>query len=232
MKTPLRTLVATLGLLAALVPGVGQAAVLVTTSTVAPSSSFASSTTQTSGVQWRNDTANGRRDVGQSFQATSNLTLDSVTFRIAADAAPGSGAPNASFTLSLYQVNSAGAFPSSSAILTETGTLTGLTDTSASWNRYVTFDLTNTVLTSGNYYAVMLAFDSPAAARNLVWQVGPSGSYSGGQSIITTDGISYSSFGGGSDLVFYATAVPEPTAAAFGLFGVGLVAWRSRRCLA
>lgn len=232
MKTPLRTLVATLGILAALVPGAVQATVLVTTGTAAPGSSFASSTVVAGGVQWRNNTASGLRDVGQSFFVTDSLTLDSITFRLAPDAAPGAGALTAAFDISIYQVASSSGVPTAAPLYTETGNMAGLTGTSADFSKYVTFDLTNVALTGGNYYAVILSFPTQVANQNVTWQVsGASPTYTGGMAIVSTDGTTFSGWGGGSDLVFYATAVPEPTAAAFGLLGVGLVAWRNRRRL-
>ncbi len=114
------------------------------------------------------------------------------------------------------------------ALYTETGTMSGLTGTSSDFNKYVTFNLTDVALTGGSYYAVMLYFPTQAANRNVTWQVSNSASYTGGMAIISTDNTTYSGWGSGSDLVFYATAVPEPSTVVLGLLGVAFLVLRRR----
>lgn len=226
MNIPSRHLLSALVALTLFAAEKAQAA-LVTVGSSAPAASFASSTVSAGGLQWRNDTINLRRDVGQSFLASSNVTLDAITFQLASNATPGSGALNAAFSLSLYQVTSASAFPASPAILTESGSLTGLTGTTTDFSKYVTFDLANTALIAGNYYAVVLTFPSQVANQNVVWQVSnTAASYTSGQAIISTDGTTFSA---NNDLVFFATAaVPEPAAASLWLAAAGVFAWKSR----
>lgn len=228
MKNQLPSLIAASCLL--VLTGVRPAAatVLVSVSDTAPTSSFASNTSTAGGVQWRNNTASGLRDVGQSFLASTNLTLDSITFRLAPDAAPGAGALTAAFSVSIFQVSSASGVPSGTALYTETGTMSGLTGTSSDFSKYVTFNLTDVALTGGNYYAVMLYFPTQAANRNVTWQVSNSASYTGGMAIVSTDNTNYSGWGSGSDLVFYATAVPEPSTVVLGLLGLAFVVLRRR----
>lgn len=197
-----------------------SATVLVSLDSAAPTDFFASATNAAGGIQWRNDTTNGRRDVGQSFFTPTALTLDKITFQLITDAPPGAGASNASFTLSLYQVSSATAVPSSgTAILTDTGTLPAFQGSDT--GKYITFDLASTALAANSYYAIMLTFNTQSAAENVTFRISNTpASYTGGQTIISTDGTTFTSYSTGADLVFYATAIPEP-----GTVGLALVAF-------
>jgi len=217
MKAPLLVTTA-LALFASAVAS--SAAVLVTLDTAAPTDFFASSTAAAGGIQWRNDTTNGRRDVGQSFFTPTALTLDKITFQLATDAPPGAGASNATFTLALYQVSSASAVPTSgTAILTETGTLPAFLSTDV--GKYITFDFASTTLTANSYYAIILTFNSQSAAENVTLRISNTPtSYTGGQAIVSTDGTTFTSYSTGADFVFYATAIPEP-----GTVGLALVAF-------
>jgi hypothetical protein len=207
MKAPL-LLTSALALLASTV--LSSATVLVSLDTAAPTDYFANSTAAAGGIQWRNDTVNGRRDVGQSFFTPTALTLEKFTLQFTADASPGAGASNAAFTLSLYQVASASAVPTAgTAILTETGVLP--TFQSSDMGKYITFDMANTALAANSYYALILTFNTQAAAENIIFRISNTpASYPGGQAIISTDGTTFSSYSTGADFVFYATAVPEP----------------------
>jgi len=212
-------------------PMAARAAVVVTSDSSAPTSYFANSTVSAGGLQWRWDDVNGRRDVGQSFYTgTAALTLDKITFQIVSNSTPGAGAANAPFTLNVYQVSSASAFPTAgTAILTETGSLSAVHATSADLGKYITFDMTNTALSASSYYAVILSFDSQAVARNMVWQVSNTpASYPNGQCIISTNGTTFSA---NNDLVFYASAIPEPRGGFLTLAGLGsvFIAFRLRK---
>lgn len=228
MKKTFRDVVILLGICTMAGLQTGHAALVVTNSTAAPTSYVVSSTVATGGLAWRDDTVNGRRDVGQSFYAGSGFTLDSITFQLASNAAPQAGALGAAFTLSVYEVASASAFPTAgTAISTQTGTLTGLTGTSADFSKYVTFDMDNIALTAGKYYTVMLAFDAVAVNRSLVWMVsGSSSTYPAGQCIITTDGTTFTA---NNDLLFYVTGVPEPGTISLLGAGAALFLLTSRR---
>lgn len=207
-----------------------SASVVVTTSLDEPVDYFASNATGGGGMQWRNDTANGRRDLGQSFYVDSALDLGAVTYRIVGDASVGAGALNAAFTLSIYNVPSASGVPTAgTAISTQSGTMAGLTGTSADFNKYVTFTLDNPVtLESGKYYAAILSFDNQLANQNIVWSVsGTTAVYPDGLLIKTTDGTTFTT---GNDMVFYVTAIPEPSqfAALAGLLLAGFVVYRRK----
>jgi hypothetical protein len=234
MKNLLPSILAASSLLVMLGVRPAAATVLVSVSGSAPASSFASNTTSSgAGLQWRNDTTNGLRDVGQSFSVATNLSLNAITFQIASNSAPGTGVLNAAFNLSIFQVspNNNTGIPSGAAISVQSGILTGLTATSLDWSKYVTFTLgTSVALTSGNTYAVMLDFTTQAANRNIVFQYNSPSSYVPGQMIISTNGTSYSLFDSSNrpDFVFYATAVPEPSTVVLGLLGVAFLVLRRR----
>ncbi|MDP0495121.1 MAG: hypothetical protein Q7Q73_02835 [Verrucomicrobiota bacterium JB024] len=206
------------------------ASVVVTTSLDQPTDYFASNSTGGAGLQWRNDTINGRRDLGQSFYTDTALSLSAVTYRIVGDSSVGSGALNAAFTLSIYEVASASAVPTAgTAISAQSGTMAGLTGTSADFNKYVTFTMDAPVsLEAEKYYAAILSFDDQVANQNIVWSVSTTTAvYPDGRLVLTTDGTTFTT---GNDMVFYVTAIPEPsqTAAMIGLLVVGYVVYRRK----
>jgi len=218
-------------LLALLISAVSlTASVVVTTSLDEPVDFFASNSTGGAGLQWRYDTTNGRRDLGQSFYTDSALSLSAVTYRLVGDSTPGAGSLTAAFTLSIYEVPSAAGVPTAgTALSAQSGNMAGLTGTTADFNKYVTFTMdTPVALEADKYYAAILSFDSQAANQNIVWSVSTNTNvYPDGRLVLTTDGTNYST---GTDMVFYTTAIPEPsqTAAIAGVFLAALVLYRRK----
>lgn len=185
-----------------------------------------------SGYQWRNDSNAGvnRRDLGQSFAATSNATLNTIGLQLWGNFQ--SGARNADITVTIWQLATATATPSTSGsqlISTQTGVMPNATGGAGS---FVNFELDAVELIAGNHYLFMLSFDSTAANRNLVFRTLEHGTYEGGsvvEAALSGDSLSYSRLQ--SDLSFYiqATPIPEPGAAVVLLPAAGLAALLVRR---
>ncbi len=209
----------------------GNAAVITTLSSTAPSTNVEASYTAASpaGLQWRYDITSGRRDLGQSFLAADSFTMDSFSFQLQ-QAVP-AGAPGASFTVTILQ--SATVSSIGTAISTQSGTITGLTTGSGNAN-WLTFDVDNVGMSLGMYYTVMLSFDTQAANQTLNFNsVSAAGGYSNGAAWIYTTGPNYTQ--PGSDLFFYvqSVSIPEPSSlATFAmavLFLYGAITIRTRK---
>lgn len=195
-----------------------------------------------SGLSWRNDPGQSpaRRDIAQSFgTGSSAVTFDKITFKSAGANISSVFQDNASisFTLSIYSVPDASAFPSAGSLVSsQNGTFAGFAAgmATASSNitgtafNYITFDFADVVLNANSFYAVVLTFDQSAAGLNLA--LGNNGSnmyYPNGTGAVAVDG---GAWGVGSDFYFYAQAIPEPgTAGAVVLGGVVLGLFRMRR---
>jgi len=204
---------------------IGCAAVITTLSAAAPVGHVEESyTTGTPiGLQWRNDTINGRRDLGQSFLVDEGFVFDSFSFQLQ-QAVP-SGTPGASFTVSIFENSTI--FSVGIAKSTQTGTISGLTAGSGAGS-WLTFDIANLVVSSGFYYSIILSFDAQVANQTLNFNSISPGAYPGGAAWVSTNGSTFTS-PGGQDLLFYVQSIPEPStvailiSAAFVLAGTRLV---------
>jgi hypothetical protein len=195
-----------------------------------------------SGLSWRNDPAldPARRDIAQSFNTGSSaVTFDKITFKSAGAniASVFQDNANVSFTLSIYSVSNASAFPSAGTLVSsQNGTFAGFAAgmATASGNitgtafNYITFDFEDVALNANSFYAVVLTFDQSGAGLNLA--LGNNGSnmyFPDGTGAVAVNG---GGWGVASDFYFYAQAVPEPgTAATIGLGGLALGLFRMRR---
>lgn len=185
--------------------------------------------TTLSGLQWRNDTVNGRRDVGESFYAAGALTLEAFGLQVYPTNTVQSGDPGAAVTLSIFQ--SASATSIGTLYASEGGTFPSATPGTGAGD-WLAFDLTDLSLDGGYYYTMLVSFDVNAASRGLVLADVINSDYTAGQSW-QYDGTTYSR-SGANDLNFYVqgvTAAPEPRSMALTLLGgaVALLAWVRRR---
>lgn len=156
---------------------------------------IACSPASTSGYDWRNN-QNGRRDLGQSFQASSNTVMDAFSLKVAGNIQ--SGASLAPFTVKVFESMDASSI--GSVISEQSGNYlsSAINPINPGW---VTFDVEDIDLQAGNYYAVVLSFDRSGEDRqNQVFAAGSASSYSGGGVWTSADGAVYSP--GGLDLAF------------------------------
>ena len=194
---------------------------------------FASQTGGTGGLAWRNDTTTTRRDIGQTFEASSSGgTLDTISVQLDGNGYS-SGASQAAVTLDLYSVSTATANPSTGTLLDAvSGTKPTLTGTLS--NDYLTFNLSsdNISLTANGYYAFMLSFPNQAASEDFTLELNTStNAYAPGIGWQSPDETTFSSVS--DDLNFLVTSlpvVPEPPELGLFCFGIGcgLLAFRRR----
>ncbi len=182
-----------------------NAAVLVSMNATAPSTNVEASyaTGSPSGYQWRNNTADGLRDLGQSFLANTSFVMDSFSLQLNGNIQ--AGVPGAGFTVTLFEsVNQSSI---GSVLATEGGVMPSLTVGTGA-GQWMTFEISNVALTEGNYYTFILSFDTQAANRNQTFNTINPGTFTNGRAWQTTDGVTYT--GLGSDLFFYVQSIPEP----------------------
>lgn len=195
--------------IAVVLMGRSQAAVVTSISATAPTGPdiVTSQTDYSGGLSWYNTGAGSIRDVGQSFLATSDYTLDKIT--LALGGSFGSVAATSDFTLTLYSAPSLSTSPASATVVSvQTGTFAFSTGSGGS-GTFLTFDLADVALTAGTYYTLMFAFDDALANNSLTVRQNISSTYSNGYRWLF-DGTSYTS-STGADLTFYVHAVPEPS---------------------
>ncbi|MFA5688512.1 MAG: hypothetical protein WC959_05140 [Kiritimatiellales bacterium] len=113
------------------------------------------------GLQWRDDTANVSRAVGQSFLAVSNAIMDSFSLMaVTSGGSLQSGAVNAPFTVIIYESSSETDL--GTAISTQGGNY--LSSAPGLGGQWITFDIEDINLTAGKYYTFTLMWDTPAKA--------------------------------------------------------------------
>jgi PEP-CTERM putative exosortase interaction domain len=188
-----------------------------------------------SGLAWRNDPTQTpvRRDIGQSFYTGSeSVIFDKITFKSAGANIPLVFQDNADikFTLSIYEVPTASAFPStegSKLISSQEGDFAGFAAglSASSGNiagtafNYITFDFDDVALNANSYYMVVLSFNQSAAGLNLALGNNGSNSYfSEGTGAFAADG---GAWGAASDFYFYAQSAPVPEPGTSGAFLLG-----------
>ncbi len=176
---------------------------------------MASQTTGNAGYQWRDNEAS-RRDLGQSFLATSDFVLDSFSFL--ANGNVQVGADDAAFTATVYEssvITSVG-----SSISSQTGNYLTQASNPIDGN-WLLFDLEENVsLTSGNYYTIMLSWNIASVTdQDQVFNVDTLNNYTDGR-LWQYDGGSFSA--PGYDMAFTVQAVPEPATMAMGI-GLGVL---------
>ena len=177
--------------------------------------------------QWRNNVQDGRRDLGQSFLAASDFTMDSFSFRT--DGNVQFGASGASFTATVYESSDI------TSIGTSISSQSGNYLTQASnpvVGNWLLFDLEEDVdLRGGKYYTILLSWDSAGVTdQDQVFLIDDSNGYSDGR-LWQDNGsgpVSIPSF----DMVFSVQSIPEASTLAYvsvlGLSGLAL-AMRRRR---
>ncbi|GHC09923.1 PEP-CTERM sorting domain-containing protein [Cerasicoccus arenae] len=207
---------------------VAQAAIAETVVDVSPTApdtnieaSFTSGTA--SGYQWR-DNENSRRDLGQSFLADSSFTLDAFSFSALGNVQ--AGASGASFDVKIFESDNISLI--GSAISTQSGTYltSGSNPVSGNW---IVFDLEDVALTAGNYYTIVLSWDSAGVQdQDQVFGMVSGNLYGDGSAWESSDGVNFSSLGG--DLQFTVQSIPEPSTVALflGVVAISVVA-RQRR---
>ncbi|MDP0495842.1 MAG: hypothetical protein Q7Q73_06500 [Verrucomicrobiota bacterium JB024] len=175
-----------------------------------------SQTISNGAYQWRNNEAS-RRDLGQSFLAETDFTLDSFSFQ--ANGNVQVGASGAAFTVTIYENNNRDAV--GTAISTQTGTyLTSASNPVAS--NWLLFDLAENVdVTAGNYYTIMLSWNVASVTdQDQVFQIDSTGtSYLPGR-LWEYNGTTFTPMG--YDMAFTVQAIPEPSTMAYGL-GAGVL---------
>lgn len=146
-----------------------------------------------SGWQWRwaNDT--GRRDVGQTFTATSDFTLDKIALSVHTGAV--AAVSHAPFTLTLSQYPDAQA----SAAAEKLGAWHGELPDNSNGNAYrqdawLIFDVPDCKLQKGNVYGFVLQFDAAKpTGQGVVFSVPQVEAYPEGRSLYSTDGQNWRS---------------------------------------
>lgn len=163
------------------------------------------------GLGWRN-LATGSRELGQSFQATADTLLDS--FSLKAGGGVLYNASEAAFVLTVYESASKTAI--GSAISAQSGIYFHRDETLVSGD-WITFDIDNVNMTSGNYYTCMLAWDDPGMAEKAqTFAVSVNNGYAA-PLWTAVDGAAYSEYTN-VDIPFVAQTIPEP--ASLGLIGI------------
>ena len=201
------------------VPVMSSAQILTTVSTSAPTSNVTLSVSSTAlNLSWRYNYAADERRIGQTFTPATSFTLDTITLAVYLASA---GAPGASYTLTMSTyTNSSTAVPDTT-INSWTGTLptTGMaTDT------FLTFDIPNLVLNSGNTYGFTLAFTSAATNENVNFYQGTGGLYTGGTAFYYAPSANPTP---NNDFYFILTSVPEGSSFSLLLVGLaGLIVWK------
>lgn len=154
---------------------------------------------------------------GQKFQVgASNTILDRFTLRLQSGAAGLAGAPVAVYLIPVAAGNTspaAASSPASLAIQTDTGNLPGTLNN----GDYVTFDLTDTAVTAGAFYGVLVDLTAANPNYSGQWYVqGSNASYNPAEMWDWNERDSNASSGPdwdtiGDDMWFYAQTVPEPS---------------------
>lgn len=191
-------------------------------------------------IGWRYDVANGLRDVGQSFLATSAFSLEALSIFVN-QTPTNSAIQNAVMTLTIFSVASStssgtqGNPANGTVVSTQTGTFaSNFTVTGNTANSWITFSLDAPVsLAAGGSYVWMLSFENQAANRSITMAFLNGNTYANGFAWASTDGSTYTLLNGvnaDTSFILQGTAVPEPATAALTAAAValGLVCHRRR----
>lgn len=191
-------------------------------------------------IGWRYDVANGLRDVGQSFLATSAFSLEALSIFV--NVTPTASAiQNAVMTLTIFSVASSTSSstqgnPANGTVLsTQTGTFaSNFSVTGNTANSWITFTLDTPVsLAAGGSYVWMLSFENQAANRSITMAFLNGNTYANGLAWVSTDGSTYSLLNGvnaDTTFILQGTAVPEPATATLmaAAVALGLICHRRR----
>lgn len=229
------------GVLPALLSG---ATITTSTSSTAPTTDIVQSFVPGGGVggfSWRADStltsADAWRDTGQSFTATQDFALDSITLKTQSGANP--PALNTAFTLTVYSFASIFNNSPSATLATYSGTIPAAGTLPG--GTYVTFDLSQSVqLTKDAVYGFVLHYESMADSRSIAFVATTNTS-----EFATGRNLSSGSDGGiapssstftrtNNSLQFYlgtTSSIPEPGAAALiaGAAMLGCAIFKRRR---
>lgn len=187
---------------------------------------------QGGGYQWRNDVANGRRDLGQSFLSDIDASMTAFGLQLWGNYQGGVG--GAAGTLSIWKLANSTALPTATgSVLLSTQDFVMPTLTGGA-GQFINFSIEEVQLQKDNYYLFMISFDDTAANRNLVFRSLEVGQYPDGNTYNgTLSGESMTYVRMGSDLSFYVTAtpIPEPSMALLlpAVAGAFLMLRRRRR---
>lgn len=201
----------------------GSAQIVTTTSSSAPTTNIALSTTYagTNNLAWRANTSTDYRDIFQSFTTTSSsFILDTITLKINGST---STASNAIYTLTLYTFPDAATMTASSTLSSWTGTLPS--STSMTDGTYLTFDIPNYTLAANTVYGFELSFNQYSTNQSVNFYLGP-GIYSGGMAFYNQNGTLTST---ANDYLFILQSVPEASSLTLVLMSLGCSAFIFRR---
>jgi len=205
-------------------------AVIVTTSTTAPSENLLFQSQNVGGTgglawQWTTSDPNNKRDLLQQFHYTSDFVIERISlFATGAYAIPVGETVDFSLTINTY--SSATSSSPTSTIASYDGTLTRL----GSGSRWWTFDIPDTQLSADTLYGFVLSFSENLSGSSITWQT-----FSGNTSFPDA-GLAQIDYATGSpvatflssDLNFMVqgTAVPEPATVSLLIGCVALAMWR------
>ncbi len=164
----------------------------------------------TSGLGWFN-TDTSRRDVGQSFLATSNFTLEAITYTMGGFFS--STTSTSDYTINIYSTSSLEAAPNTGTLVSsQSGTFT-FEDQDGGNDTFLTFDIEDVSLSSGKYYTIMLVLDDNIAGNSITLKQSSGSVYADGYRWLY-NGTDYSS-STTSDMTLYLTGstIPEPSGA-------------------
>jgi hypothetical protein len=215
--------------------------IIVTTNPNAPSTDLLAShslgqSNFTEPWRWIGNAGNDHRDLGQSFllSATGDSVLDKITVRVSEFLGFGTAVPNAGYTLELWTFTNQ--FDGIGDMLVNSQTDL-LPSSGALSNQYWTFDIENVILSQGQHYGFIFAFNSgPDSQRFVAFVEDFVERYSPGREI-ARNGTPPNWSSTTHDLEFYlqgfpaASVVPEPSS--LTLFGFGSLVvlgyrWRHR----
>lgn len=206
-----------------------NAAVLTTTSNVAPAQDIVFSATPTdnlSNFSW-NDSTTTRRDIGISFKASANTSFNQVTVRLSPE--PVYTAMSA-FQLSVYETDAFNATPVGA---TEVYSSAGALPAGMSLeNPYLSFTLDQNVsIQSGKFYVITYRFTGNPASNSIGFAIGSAITNPASDSQMWYGDITDSMTRiGGTQFNFYVQSIPEPSSGLCLLFGsLFLTAFTCRR---
>ena len=169
--------------------------------------------TTSNGYQWR-DNENTERDLGQSFLASTDVTMDSFSFRSGGNLQ--TGAKNSPFTVTIYKSATDGSL--GTAVSTQFGNFLANDDAGSISGAWLTFNIDNIALSAGNYYTFILSFDNhDVQDQDQTFQLSDEG-YSDGRLWQSNEGAAFAS-SSVNDFAFAVQIVPEPVT--IGMLGVG-----------
>lgn len=201
------------------------AQIVTTTSSSAPTTNIALSTTYTgiNNLAWRANSAADYRDIFQSFTTTSSgFILDTISLKISSST---STASNALYTLTLYTFPDSASLIPSSTLSSWTGNLPS--STSMTDGTYLTMDIPNFTLAANTVYGFELSYNQYSTNQSVNFYLGP-GIYNGGLAFYNQNGTMTSS---ANDYLFILQTVPEASSLTLMLvaLGFGVFSFRKQR---